>query len=273
MQSAQTSRLASLPSVDLVRPFGCVVHAGRPGQDLREIPVGDLRSLAMEHRLVVLRGFAMFATETFADYCATWGMLLKWNFGHVLDLKVHEEPKNYLFTNGSVPFHWDGAFAEAVPSFQCFQCLKAPLPGSGGETTFADTMTVWRDADADVRSLWDGISITYATEKLAHYGGRITARLVGRHPLLGEPTLRYNEPPDAQTSPLNTPTLEVDGAAPMQVNALLSNLRERLYSPRHCYAHAWNDGDFLIADNHALLHGRRAFLSHSPRHLQRVHIL
>jgi alpha-ketoglutarate-dependent taurine dioxygenase len=29
----------------------------------------------------------------------------------------------------------------------------------------------------------------------------------------------------------------------------------------------------LIADNHALLHGRRPFQQAAPRHLQRVHIL
>jgi len=38
-------------------------------------------------------------------------------------------------------------------------------------------------------------------------------------------------------------------------------------------AHHWRTGDIVIADNHALLHGRRAFKQDAKRHLRRVNIL
>ncbi|MEM6730499.1 MAG: TauD/TfdA family dioxygenase, partial [Myxococcota bacterium] len=46
-----------------------------------------------------------------------------------------------------------------------------------------------------------------------------------------------------------------------------------LHAPESFYAHQWQTGDVVIADNFTLLHGREAFTSRAPRHLQRVHVL
>lgn len=262
------------PTLELrpLSPFGCVVTSPGNG-DLRSVAIDRLRELALRHRVVVLRGFNLLAEADLVEYCSAWGNLLRWNFGVVFNLREHQEPKNYLFTSGNVPYHWDGAFAEAVPSFQFFQCLDAPPADAGGETLFCDTIRVWDDAPETLKDTWSKTSIDYTTEKVAHYGGRITAPLVSNHPRLGCKTLRYAEPPNDQTARLNELTLDVHGVEPEQVGPFLSDLHARLYDARHCYAHAWNAGDVLIADNHALLHGRNAFRSGSPRHLQRVHIL
>lgn len=40
-----------------------------------------------------------------------------------------------------------------------------------------------------------------------------------------------------------------------------------------CYDHAWNMKDIVIADNHALRHGRRAFSETADRHLRRVNVM
>ncbi len=254
-------------------PFGWQLEAVHPGQDLRKIPIERLRALTQEHRLLVLRGFSLLDREALPAYCATWGELLVWNFGTVLNLCVQDAPRNYLFTNGSVPFHWDGAFAEHVPSFEFFQCLRAPLPGTGGETLFCDTTRIWQALTPAQRAVWEQVAITYTTDKVAHYGGQVTAKLVSRHPVTGETILRYGEPANAHTSDLNPFHLDVQGVPQTEVPALLEQLRESLYAPEFCYTHAWRDGDIVIADNHALLHARHAFRAHSPRHLQRVHIL
>jgi alpha-ketoglutarate-dependent taurine dioxygenase len=254
-------------------PFGVTLTAERAGQSVTDLPVDRLRELVRRHRLLLLRGFAALAGESLPDYCRQWGPLLEWPFGTVLELEVHAAPKNYLFTPGSVPYHWDGAFAAVVPSFQVFQCLRAPLPGTGGETLFCETNSLLRALPAAVRERWEGVEITYSSEKVAHYGGRITAPLVDRHPHTGEPVLRFAEPPDADTAPLNPLSLEVSGMGTEATAALVEELRRWLYDPRWTCAHQWQDGDFLIADNHALLHARRPFRAHSPRHLQRVHVL
>ena len=260
-------------AVTRLAPFGCVLDAPRPASDFRSLPLPWLRELVAEHRVVVARGFALFDEAPLVAYCRSWGPLLEWNFGVIFQLHEHEDPKNYLFTNSRVPLHWDGAFAAAVPSFQLFQCLDAPPIEAGGETTFSDTVRVWDDASPEERALWSRISITYGTEKVAHYGGRITSPLVGKHPWLGRPTLRYAEPFDAETVRLNELSLEVHGLGREPEEAFFHALHRALYDPRHLYAHRWRAGDILIADNHALLHGRNGFHSRAPRRLQRVHIL
>jgi alpha-ketoglutarate-dependent taurine dioxygenase len=259
--------------IESMRPFGCVATAARRGADLRRVPIAWLRALVAGNRVVVLRGFELFGADELVAYCRSWGPILAWSFGALLDLVEHPDPKNYIFTSGSVPLHWDGAFADAVPSLQVFQCLEAPPSGAGGETLFSDTTRVWEDASAETRATWEKVSITYLTERVAHYGGRFTAPLVGRHPSSGSATLRYAEPPDDRTAKLNQLELSVHGVPEGDVADLLGALRATLYDPRHCYAHAWREEDILIADNHALLHGRSAYVSGSRRHMQRVHIL
>jgi alpha-ketoglutarate-dependent taurine dioxygenase len=253
-------------------PFGLEIVARAPGEDLSRLPGPRLRAMAEDHGLLLLRGFAPLSRDALVAYAATMGEIYTWDTGAVLDLVAHAQPKNYLFAPGSVPLHWDGAFRERAPSLQFFQCLRAPLPGTGGETQFCDTTRVLSRASPRERARWEDVAITYATERVAHYGGTFTARLVSPHPRSGRPTLRLGLPSDEDTSPENPVEVRVEGMSPVAGAMLVAGLRERLYLPAHCYVHAWRDGDFLIADNHALLHGRRAFSACSPRHLQRVHL-
>lgn len=257
-----------------LQPFGLEVRVRHAPGDVADLPVDLMRSWVAEHGVLVLRGFSLFPTpENLAEYCRSWGDLLRWNFGEVLDLVEQEQPQNYLFTNGSVPYHWDGAFAAQVPSLLFFQCLAAPGRDAGGETLFCDTPRVWDMVEPATRDEWEHVRITYRTSKVAHYGGTVTAPLVSQHPYDGSTTLRYAEPANATTVQINTPELEVNGLAALDVKAFLSDLHERLYDPRCVYAHAWRPGDLLVADNHRLLHGRHAYRAGAFRRLQRVHIL
>lgn len=268
-----TSQLSINVNCQPLNPFGLLIEATNPLSDIRELSIKQLRQLTWEHSVIVLRNFSVFGREVLSDYCTNWGTLLSWDFGTVLDLIVHENPQNYLFTTGNVPFHWDGAFAKAVPSFLFFQCLQAPTSGSGGESLFCDTTRVWHNATPEQQEVWEKINITYRTQKLAHYGGKITAPLVSKHPITGNQILRFAEPLNDESVHLNPLFLEISGLEPKKHNEFFKELIAQLYLPQNCFAHEWQDGDILVADNHALLHGRNPFLSNSPRHLQRVHIL
>jgi alpha-ketoglutarate-dependent taurine dioxygenase len=81
-----------------------------------------------------------------------------------------------------------------------------------------------------------------------------------------------NEPANAGTVPLNTPELHVDGLA-AAVPDFFDDLLRRLYDPANVYAQAWQAEDFVITDNHVLLHGRTPYRSKAPRRLWRVHVL
>jgi alpha-ketoglutarate-dependent taurine dioxygenase len=255
-------------------PFGLRIKAGQAGASIASLPLSSLREAILQHRLLVLRGFTPFAgKEAFAAHCATWGELLTWDFGTVFEVVEHDDPTNYLFTSGSVPYHWDGAFARQVPWLQIFQCLESPGPDQGGETLFCDTPRIWRSANPEQRAVWQKIAIDYFTEKVAHYGGSIRAPLVGVHPITGETTLRFAEPANASTVRLNTPELQVHGLPESEIRSFLDDLLQRIYAPANVHAHAWQAGDLVIADNHALLHGRTPYRSKLPRRLWRVHVL
>jgi alpha-ketoglutarate-dependent taurine dioxygenase len=262
-------------SVTPLAPFGLLVQpSDRAGTstDLTKLPPTALARWAGQGRVVVLRGFDPLPPGDLVAYCRRWGDLLDWDFGPVLDLAVQDEPTNYLFTHGPVPFHWDGAFAGQVPSYLFFQCITAPSPGTGGETTFCDTTAVWARAAATTRAQWEKIQISYQTEKLAHYGGEITSPLVCTHPLTRQRTLRYAEPLDPARY-LNPLFLTISGIADRDREAFLAGIRDVLYHPDVLYAHPWREGDYVVADNHSVLHGRNAFTAHSARHVRRVHIV
>ena len=72
---------------------------------------------------------------------------------------------------------------------------------------------------------------------------------------------------------MNPPKLEFTGVSPEELEAFHHSLKQALYDPSNFYAHEWQAGDVVIADNFSLLHGREEFVSKSPRHIQRIHIL
>lgn len=254
-------------------PFGLLLTAKRSGDEVHSIGASELRRMVDARRVVVLRGFGALAGDALPEFCRGLGELLEWDFGTVNELRVHSDAKNYLFTNRAVPFHWDGAFAGRVPRYIFFQCDSAPPRGAGGETLFSDTTLILRQATGQQRELWARVSITYTTEKITHYGGTFTSPLIARHPLSGEAVMRFAEP----VADLNPVTLRIEGLAESEQTDFLAEMHETLNDARFCYRHEWMCGDILIADNHALLHGRRAFAQDAARQqgrlIRRVNIL
>lgn len=243
---------------------------GRDQACLTNLPFKTILELTTRHKIVLLRGFNPLEKQQLVEYCEDSVPLLYWDFGPVMEMKVDKTPKNYLFTEGDVPLHWDGAFYHE-PRFLLFHCLQAPAPGSGGETLFVNTEQVWQAASPEQKTAWKQYYLSFKTEKLAHYGGSITRQLVNQHPDTGEHILRFAEPVGEHY--LNPVDVAVLGESEQQTASILSDLSSIMRQPEHCYQHCWQPGDLLIADNFSLLHGRNAFQQYSPRHLRRIQIL
>jgi alpha-ketoglutarate-dependent taurine dioxygenase len=250
-------------------PFGIEITAPTRGLALDAVAIPQLRSWVGEHRLAVLRGFDIPSDEQMLAFCRQLGSILEWEFGAVNELRVRDEARNYLYTSRAVPFHWDGAFAARVPHYIFFHCRIAPPPGSGGETAFCDTPRLLQHLTPEERRLWEGVRITYSTDKVVHYGGTFVSPMLAAHPVTGETVLRFAEP----VEDLNPVRLEIDGVPAVEQPAFLVRMHNLLNDPAVCYAHAWHEGDVVLADNHALLHGRSAFTQPAARHLRRVNIL
>lgn len=249
-----------------LKPFGILLEAEKSAADFsRE----ELLSLVREHKLVLVRGLQQIKKEELLSLAATDVArdLVHWSFGPVMEMKVDPATENYLFSREDVPLHWDGAF-HLEPRVLVFHCVEAPNPKMGGQTTFADTETVWTNASREKQKAWNRVFLTYETEKKAHYGGRITNPLVQHHPDKPVTILRFAEPVKSELNPV---LCEVEGIQG-EKEGFLEEMRNLLYSQNALYEHQWQENDLLLADNFSLLHGRRAFSDASPRHLRRVQI-
>jgi alpha-ketoglutarate-dependent taurine dioxygenase len=255
-----------------LEPFGVIIEPKASGDDVRDLDVAKLKEYFDRDQLVVLRGFRTFETAPeFSDFCERWGEISLWPFGKVLELVEHDDPQDHIFDSNYVPLHWDGMYRPQVPEFQIFHCVKAPLSGKGGRTTFSHTALCLRNAGPDVRAVWNDVTGVYQ-RKMEFYDSKTVSPIVTKHPRKDYHVTRYNEPPAKNDEGfLNHPGLEFLGAG--DVEELHRSLRQALYAPANFYAHEWHTGDVVIADNFTLLHGREAFESKSPRHLRRVHVL
>lgn len=255
-----------------ILPFGITIDANTNDQ-LTELVINDLKELVHKEKVVVLKGFQPLESDKMLSYAKQWGNILEWNFGHILNLEIKENTENYLFTKGNVPFHWDGAFANAVPTFLFFQCLRANINLIGGESTFCDTQKVLEKASSQELKLWKSIAITYSTEKNAHYGGKVTQNLIHFNEHLGKDVLRFAEPLNEESVQLNPIHIEIEGFSTNEKDDFFKNFIPKLYESDVCYQHRWETGDYLLIDNLILLHGRNSLKNNIDRHLKRIHIL
>jgi alpha-ketoglutarate-dependent taurine dioxygenase len=255
-------------------PFGLLIEPSRPNLHIQDIDVPTLRELWWSEQLIILRGFHSFSTsEEFSKYCELWGEISVWPFGKVLELFERSNPEDHIFDNNYVPLHWDGMYRPQVPEFQLFHCVQAPNSAQGGRTTFSNTILALENTPRQTIDLWEKVKGRYQ-RKMEYYNSETFSPIIDTHPYRGFSVIRYNEPPiEGFGSFLNPPILEFSGVTPEEMIQVHRSLREALYSPKNYYAHAWLQGDMVVADNFSLLHGRESFETKAPRHLRRVHVL
>lgn len=210
---------------------------------------------AMDDEALV--GFA----ESMSD--AEGEKLLAWDFGKVMRMRLDPQAANYLFSAEPVPLHWDGAFFKE-PRYLLFYCDAAD--GEGGETTFVDTEAVLAGVAAHRLAQWREVTLTYTTEKKAHYGGRFSTRLVRPHPYSGRDVLRFAEAVETEKNPVD---LEIEGGGP----GLYQELVALVTDPRYLKEFRWQAGDLVLVDNHRFLHGRRALGGNTGRSFRRIQIM
>lgn len=255
-------------------PFGLLVQATAANARLDRLPADFLLDRARRHRLLVLRGFTPFTEpDELIEFGATLNEVAVWDFGAVLDLVEQVDPADGVFGSNWLPFHWDGMFFDRVPEFQVFHCVAAPGANQGGRTMFCDTSLALANATPAIRATWAETEVVYTISQVAHYGGGARSPLVVPHPDRGYPTMRYHEPVPVNLKYPNPITVRVADAPADKAAVIQRTVRDALYDPRNHYAHEWQTGDVVIADNYTLLHGREAFTTRASRHLRRVHVL
>lgn len=258
-------------SIKKLNPFGVLIEPV-DNLNINQMEIRLLRDLFAEEQLLLLRGFHTFSNSLeFAEYCEKWGEVSLWPFGKVLELVEHDNPTDHIFDNSYVPLHWDGMYRLQVPEYQIFHCVKAPLKQKGGRTTFSNTSLVLQNATKEMKDRWGTVKGIYK-RKMEFYNSKTVSPIIVKHPFRDYPVIRYNEVHQAKNGKfVNPPDHKFEGMEDPE--NFHESLIQSLYSPNNYYAHEWQNGDVVIADNFTLLHGREAFESKSPRHIQRVHVL
>lgn len=257
-------------NVSYLLPFGVELSAVKPNTSLNGIETETLKLLLQKYHLLSIRNLNSILEPHLIEFAKSMGPLLAWDFGVVMEMRVHEKPNNYLFTCGQVPFHWDGAFHKE-PKFLLFHCVKAPLAHCGGETLFTNTNQLWQRATIEERRKWLTIKLKYKTEKLAHYGGEINVPFVQKHPDTKQIILRFAEP--VPQTMLNPVEILIEGIDEEKIDHWVADMTARCYHHENCYKHQWMNNDILLTDNYYLIHARKAFKQFSPRFLRRIQIL
>lgn len=257
-----------------LEPFGMLLEPTLSNQSIHSLDTENLREIFHTKQFLVLRGFKTFLNPNdFALYCENWGKISLWPFGKVLELIEQENPNDHIFHHNYVPLHWDGMYREYIPEYQIFHCVLAPNEGQGGRTTFSNTFLALQNASKDFLNLCENVTGTYL-RKTDFYHSKVVSPIITKHPYKNYNVIRYNEIPSNEFGNfINYPELKFTGIDNKIEEKFHSSLKAALYSENNFYAHTWEQNDLVIADNLTLLHGREAFLSKSPRHLQRVHVL
>lgn len=263
----------NFPDLSPLQPFGMAVYAERAGMTMLDVPATLIAELLERHMLLVFRGYDLLTDGDYIAFAGQFGSLLRWEFGEILELKVRPNPANHIFAAGRVELHWDGAFVEDKPHYNVFQCLQGCAAGAGGETLFVDTPKVLATAGTAPTD-WQNIAIEYVTEKKAHYGGTLRSPLIAKNPYNGREVIRYIEAFNEDNAAINPMKVSVDHFPADASERFLRQFTARLYGDDVMYRHAWQSGDFLIADNASLLHGRSRFRTADvSRHIKRINIL
>jgi len=255
--------------VEKLNPFGAVIRNCGGEASIEQFTKREVFDLIKQYKIVVFRGFETLPKQRLALFAQHLGEPLQWAFGAINDLQFNPSAENYIFTDHHVPMHWDGAFAGKIPHIILFQCIIPPEKEDLGGTTFCDTSKIIRNAAPEQLENWQRISVTYETEKIVHYGGKVTQSFLQKHPLANETVIRYAEP----VEDLNPVTLDIKGLRHQSPDEFVGEMQKVLYDADFLYTHRWEKGDIVLADNFALLHGREAFKNPRQRYIQRINIL
>jgi len=145
------------------------------------------------------------------------------------------ENEGYL----NVGFYWhqDGSFRTNPTATSIFHLVK--VPGEGGQTLFANAYEAYNRIPDHLKPLADKI-------KTAH-DGNILHDLVTTHPETGRKALYMN-------LGLVRSITGYEASEKDRATELMGLLKGILDHPEVMYAHTWQEGDLLVADNYSVLH-------------------
>ena len=174
-----------------------------------------------------------------------------------------------LFGLGNRLWHSDSSFKATPARFSLLSARQ--IPGTGGNTEFADMRAAWDslppDLKAEIRGLITHHSQLYSRELLGfsftdaerENWAPVRQRLVRRHAETGRLSL-YLSAHIGQIENMPTP----------EARALLRDLTEHATQRERTHAHVWQPDDLVMWDNRITMHRARPFPADEVRDMRRT---
>ena len=238
--------------------------------NLDDSELADLRELACQHEVLVVRGQQLDPAEQ-SRFSRRLGPSAETPFvttmsDHPDVIRVVKEADEGAAFNFGGAWHSDFSFLEFPPSFTILAAVD--VPPWGGDTVFASMTAAWEtlpEAKRDRLRILDGIHTArdaYSRRMQPLHSGMRGMQIVcddtaddtRRHPLVtvhpetGRTVLFFNR---AYVRDLDDPSGALDDA---ETAELLRWLHEHTTDVRFTYRHRWLPGDVVIWDNRSVQH-------------------
>jgi alpha-ketoglutarate-dependent taurine dioxygenase len=172
-------------------------------------------------------------------------------------------------------WHMDGVTVDqALPKATMLSARQ--LSATGGQTEFANTFAAYAALSADEKREIDGLMVIHRLEAAMRfvYGNLSEERLdrYRRSPHMVVP-LVWTQPDGRKSLVLGTHADEIMGMNYSAGRSLIARLMEWAGQPDFTYSHDWQIGDFVIWNNHGVLHRVLPYAEDSGRNLHRTSIM
>lgn len=189
------------------------------------------------------------------------------------DNVLGRDDRKRLFSLGNMLWHSDSSF-KATPAKYSILSARV-IPGSGGNTEFADMRAAWDALEGETRDLVKDLvcehtqiysrgvlGFTDFTEEERRRFAPVPQRLVRRHPATGRRSLFLSSHAGA-----------IRGWPIPEARALLRDLTEHATQRQFVYAHVWRQWDVVMWDNRVVMHRARRYDHTQVRDLHRTTVL
>ena len=225
---------------------------------------GWLAAMLAQHRVLVLRGQHL----THAEQVALARELGEPTPAHPV-VPGHRDHPEILVLDGAqggrnARWHTDVTFMPTPPAASVL--VGDVVPGSGGDTMFADTRTAYERLAAPLRAAVEEMVAVHRISPLAYWGepfdsalGRDDAQKLlddaAKVPPVMHPVVRVH-PVTARKSLFVNPgfTTHIVGLSRVESDGLLQLLYQHMTQPELVLRHRWRTGDVVIWDNRCTMH-------------------
>jgi alpha-ketoglutarate-dependent 2,4-dichlorophenoxyacetate dioxygenase len=180
------------------------------------------------------------------------------------------DDRRRLFGLGNRLWHSDSSF-KAVPAKYSLLSARV-IPGSGGNTEFADMRTAWDDLDAETQAICEPLVCEHSqlfsratlgfsdfTDDERRRFAPVLQRLVRHHPVTGRRSLFLASHAGA-----------IVGWPVPEARAFLRELTEHATQRKFVYAHVWRQWDLVMWDNRVTMHRARPYDHTQVRDMHRT---